>query len=306
MISVILNISIGLAFFYFLFKLLSIVAPQLVEPINLRLEKNHNDKKLNDLIKKSKLEFNPIEKTAVEDDISNINSGREPGLLRNLLPSSDLNSEVVNPIVSNTLDRNTKHEMILSSIGISYVYYLTHKSNLQVNIFEGIMTKTEFEKTNNQFNNIESRQRFQTKYYIKDPIYGKDFNNYVEIFFNPRNSINTIRKDAQKKLVLIALDRALLYKAKLIFSYGDCTSNKSIISKNFEILKHFDWNCIVNKTTNNDKNCDFAKNSSALVKNKISSDYIKKVYCFDNETFEEIKKLPNNNKFSIYNVKPLF
>lgn len=168
----------------------------------------------------------------------------------------------------------SKEDILLNSLGINYIYHMTHIDNLSNILYSGLLSH------GNTLNNIDiSNQDVNNRRSANDPVYNRPIHSYVPFYFNPRNAMLYSRKEIQDHLVIIAVDRTLIYQNNSLFTDGNAAVHTTKFYKDLNYIQTLDWNCINSRSWNEFPDGKRTKMAETLVFNNVPSIYIKKLYC---------------------------
>jgi hypothetical protein len=184
-------------------------------------------------------------------------------------------------------DKLKQQSEFLNNFKIKYIYHITHKSNLENILQNGLLSHNQARKSkltkvdiaDNQVNDRRSR---------KEPIYNRSIHDYVPLYFNPRNPMLFKRSDFQNDIIILAIDRNLIYQKDTVFSDGNAAANATSFFVNPEDLIKLNWNCINNKYWDDFNDGKRIICSEVLVFPNIPTTSIKIIYCNNLQTHDFI------------------
>ncbi|MES2704285.1 MAG: DarT ssDNA thymidine ADP-ribosyltransferase family protein [Bacteroidota bacterium] len=185
--------------------------------------------------------------------------------------------------------RQQEHERIklqedhLDRFRIEYLYHMTHKNNLQNIIQNGLLSHnqarnnglTQVDIADSQVNDRRSRN---------EPIYQRSIHDYVPLYFNPKNPMLFRRGNIQNDIVILAIDRSLLYQPHTVFTNGNAAATATLFYSNPNSLSNLNWNCINAEYWNDIIDGKRIKCAEVLVFPSIATNAIKKIYCNNQQT----------------------
>lgn len=183
---------------------------------------------------------------------------------------------VLNPINSNTLDE----------YNIDYVYHMTHYSNVR-NVIEHDLRAHENKYVNKNIDN-DDVNNIRNK---REPINNRKINKYVPFYFNPRNPMLYVNKEIQEDIVILAFDRRIILKEGTLFTDGNAASSITNFYDDIEDLGQLDWDIIKSSSWTEYDDGKRKRMAEVLVRKKVSSGLIKKIYCYDRATADIIEDL---------------
>jgi tetratricopeptide (TPR) repeat protein len=183
------------------------------------------------------------------------------------------------PIHQAKAKKTTEFETLLNDFGIEYLYHMTHKSNLENILTNGLLSHN------------TAYSRGLTKTDISDERVNRRrdrVHNFVPFYFNPKNPMLYKRKSMQSEIIILCVDRNLL-QADLKFTDGNAASSSTKFYSNIKDLEKLNWSII-----NSDYWSDFIDGkrircSEILIPNEVKTDSIKKIFCFNSETEDYVK-----------------
>ncbi|MFV0471850.1 MAG: DarT ssDNA thymidine ADP-ribosyltransferase family protein [Paludibacteraceae bacterium] len=171
----------------------------------------------------------------------------------------------------------------LDSFRIEYLYHMTHKSNLQNILQNGLLSHnqarngrlTQVDIADNQVNDRRSRN---------EPIYQRSIHDYVPLYFNPKNPMLYRRGNIQNDIIILAIDRSLLYQPNTVFTNGNAAAGATSFYSNPDDLTNLNWACINAEYWNDIVDGKRIKCSEVLVYPSIPTTAIKKILCNNQQT----------------------
>ena len=187
----------------------------------------------------------------------------------------------------------------LELLKIKHIHHLTHKSNLPNILKYGIVSHNEAKSKKLNVIDIADEKVIKIRSQKRDTIHNIILNDFVPLYFNPRNPMLYVRRNIQNDIIIICVDPNLIFLKKSIFTDGNAASkatnfynNKSDFGKlNREIIFTTFWN-------------DYGFSgkriicSETLVYPKINISFFNKIYCNNKETLQYLSKL-NLSKYGI-------
>lgn len=170
---------------------------------------------------------------------------------------------------------------------------MTHKDNLQNILQNGLKSHNQARTNNltkvdiadNQVNDRRSRL---------EPIYNRSIHDYVPLYFNPKNPMLFRRNSIQNDIVILAIDRNILYQENILFTDGNAAANATSFYNNPEELNNLSWSCINAEYWNDIVDGKRLKCSEVLVFPNIQTNAIKKIFCNNEQTRIFITSKLNN------------
>ena len=167
---------------------------------------------------------------------------------------------------------------------------MTEVSNLKNIIQHGLLSHNEahskgLNKTDIALQDVNQRRA------NKRPIYGISLHDYVPMYFNPKNPMLYRRKQIQDNIVILAIDRRVIYQDKSIFSDGNAASDSTNFFNNLSDLVRLNWNCIKNEYWNDHVDGKRIKCAETLTHPRIPVKYVKKIHCNSIQTKNIVDKI---------------
>jgi len=198
-------------------------------------------------------------------------------------------------------ERNQYNEIIqqmeiLDKIKIEYLYHMTHKDNLENILKNGLKSYNHVQNNNFSKVNIADDQ-VQDRRARSEHIYSRSIHDYVPLYFNPKNPMLFRRNNIQNDIVILAIDRNILFKENVIFTDGNAANDITRFFKNTNSLNQLNWDCIWGDYWSGLEDGKRQRMAEALVFPDIPSNRIRKIFCNNASTLQfvesKIKKMPN-------------
>lgn len=191
----------------------------------------------------------------------------------------------------------------LESFKIEHIYHMTHKSNLQNILQNGLLSHnqarngnlTQVDIADNQVNDRRSRN---------EPIYERSIHDYVPLYFNPKNPMLYRRGNIQNDIIILAIDRILLYQSNTVFTNGNAAASATSFFGNPDDLIKLNWTCINAEYWNDIVDGKRIKCSEVLVYPSIPTTTIKKIYCNNQQTKLFVESILTNQSAIDVEIKP--
>jgi hypothetical protein len=185
---------------------------------------------------------------------------------------------------------NSEYENVLDNYKIDYVFHMTDVSNLKNILQYGLLSHNEahskgLNKTDIALQDVNQRRA------NKKPIHGISLHDYVPMYFNPKNPMLYRRKQIQNNIVILAIDRRVIYQNKSIFSDGNAASDATKFFNNLSDLVRLNWQCIRNEYWNDYVDGKRIKCAETLTYPKIPIKYLKKIHCNSIQTKNIVDKM---------------
>lgn len=170
--------------------------------------------------------------------------------------------------------KNSLFEKTLNDFGIRYIYHMTHKSNLQNILQNGLLSHNSahsqnFTKTDISDIDVNSRR-------------GK-VHDFVPFYFNPKNPMLYKRKNIQSDIIILCIDRTIL-KNNFKFTDGNAASNSTKFYSEIKDLAKLNWSIINSEYWSDFIDGKRIRCSEILIPNEVQTTFIKKIFCYNSET----------------------
>ncbi len=181
-------------------------------------------------------------------------------------------------------------ERKLTEWGVDYLYYIAHKDNIRGILTHGILCRRMVPPSKHI--NIADLNVLKIRDNKNDPIFGLPVTCYAPLYFNPQNPMLFVlekREDLKNKLVIIAINRTILYHPNAIFTDGNASNNPTRFYNRLSDLEELDWDTIMN-TNGIPKNQEEKRKRMAevLIGGMIPPSYIRKLYTNNAKTKNEV------------------
>ncbi len=185
-------------------------------------------------------------------------------------------------------------ENVLDSFGITQLYHMTSLDNLENILLHGILSHNSAHAQGLVHNDISMNEVNQRRA-NKRPIHNVSLHDYVPLYFNPKNPMLFKRKDIQDKLVILGVNRSLIYHPLSIFSDGNAASNDTMFFNDVSMLSKLNWTCIKREFWNDFIDGKRIKCAETLVRSSIPANYIVRIYCINIEVKNQVDSLLGSN-----------
>jgi len=191
----------------------------------------------------------------------------------------------------------------LDRFRIEYLYHITHKNNLQNILQNGLLSHNQ--ARNNRLMQVDiADNQVNDRRAINEPIYKRSIHDYVPLYFNPKNPMLYRRGNLQNDLVILAIDRKLLYQRNIIFTNGNAAAGATSFFSDPNDLTNLNWSCINAEYWNDISDGKRIKCSEILVFPSIPTTAIRKVFCNNHQTKQVAENLLINHNAIVVEVKP--
>jgi len=200
---------------------------------------------------------------------------------------------------------------VLEENGINYLYHITHKKNLKSILRFGLLSRNLCMEKGIRVEEIGDKEIVGKRGIKIIPGSNARLNDYVPLYFNPRNAMmyRVCEKFKASRLVVLAFDINVILIKGTIFTDGNAASEEAKFYYSKYELEKFDWGKINSKEWVFDWFIDAEKKrkmmAETLVKEKIPSKYLKKIICNCEESAKEVKDLVKG-KFEVEVSEDMF
>lgn len=185
----------------------------------------------------------------------------------------------------------------LKLYGISSVWHMTHKENIQGILNQGILSNYLAHETENPPVDISDHgaQRWRE---AKDPIYKRRIHEYAPTYFNVRNPMLYVRRNIQNDLCLIEISLTSLLNSDFIFTDGNAASRNTAFFNSANDLELLPWEVLRAPYWSDFTDGKRKKCAELLIYPPIQPKHIVKIHCNSTETLRYIQKLGYSAKIS--------
>ena len=182
---------------------------------------------------------------------------------------------------------------ILQQFQISGFYHMTAIPNLESILRHDLLSHSEayrqnFVNTDISDNEVNNRRQRQ------EPINNRKIHDYVPFYFNPKNPMLYRRKNLQDSIVILEVDRRLIYQMNNLFTDGNAASNSTKFYNQIKNLKKIDWTGIKREYWHDHPDGKRIRCAEVLAYPKISKNYILKIHCNNMNTMEKVRVIVRN------------
>lgn len=183
-------------------------------------------------------------------------------------------------------------EARLNEFGVSSLYHMTHKENLQNILQNGLLSHSEAHRgllqndiADSEVNNRRGR---------KEPIYNRSIHDYVPLYFNPKNPMLFKRREIQNDILILVIDRKVLLEPNTIFTDGNAASKSTKFFASIPQCSQLNWQCINGEYWNDYNDGKRIKCAEVLVFPKIQTSSIRKIYGNNPTVVTFVKNIARN------------
>jgi len=186
---------------------------------------------------------------------------------------------------------------VLKENGINYLYHITRKENLKSILRHGLLSRNLCMKKGIGVEEIGDEEIVWKRGIKMLPKSDARLNDYVPLYFNPRNAMMyRVCKDSNAyNLVILAFDSKVIFIPGTIFTDGNAASNDSNFYYSKYDLEKLDWEIIKNRYWCFEGIVDVEIRrkmmAEVLVKERIPRRYLKKLICNSEKSAEDLISL---------------
>lgn len=170
-------------------------------------------------------------------------------------------------------------QFTFTKYNITHLYHITHISNLQNILQNGLLSHNQahegYIKTNIADNEVNKRRQ------KKEPIFNRSLHDYVPLYFNPKNPMLFRRQNLQNEIVLLAIEKNVLFGMNSIYSDGNAAANSTHFFKGINDLAKINWDCIHADHWSSFPDGKRIRCAEVMVYQKIDVSRIRKVICYN-------------------------
>jgi len=189
---------------------------------------------------------------------------------------------------------------IVDELDIKYIYHMSHIDNLNSILQNGLISY-------NQALDLKhidiSNRDVNIRRTVIEPIFNKQIHSYVPFYFNPRNAMLYARREIQNNLVVLAIDRILIYHETSLFTDGNAAAKNTKFFNDLHELKTLNWKCINAKYWTDCLDGKRIKMAEVLIVDIVEPKYIKKIYCNNYVLKQYVESLLQDNSIQDIQVE---
>ncbi|WP_017220145.1 DarT ssDNA thymidine ADP-ribosyltransferase family protein [Moritella dasanensis] len=190
------------------------------------------------------------------------------------------------PICLEALEADLLNSSVLDKLNINYIYHMTHIDNIESILKQGLLSHKNAPVLHDISDPDVNSRRIKT-----EPIYNRSIHSYVPFYFNPRNAMLYSRKHIQDSIVILAVDRSLIYAKSSLTTDGNAASSNTGFSNKSDDLNVLSWECINSKYWNDFFDGKRKSMSEVLVYSSVEPSSILKFICKNPSTQNVVSKL---------------
>lgn len=171
-----------------------------------------------------------------------------------------------------------------------YLYYITHKQNIESILENGILNFYEAKKLNTNHIDI-SHPEVQNKREKVEEHYSRKIHEYTPLYFNPKNPMSRLRwNDYKNALCFLQVSVSALADGEFLISDGNAASPVTKFYKSLDQLDLLPWDVINAKYWNDLDDGSRKRCAEVLIYPKIKPEHIKSIFCFSIDTKNYLDK----------------
>ena len=190
-----------------------------------------------------------------------------------------------NVIRKKKAEKQKQQDLFLNNFGIDYLFHMTHKNNLQKILQNGLKSHN-YARSNGLLQNDIADNQVNDRRSKREPIYNRSLHDYVPLYFNPKNPMLSVRRNIQDDIVILAINKRILFQENILFTNGNAAANITSFYQNPEELSNLKWDCIKSEYWNGFEDGKRLRCSEVLVYPEIPVTSIQKIFCNNTQTKE--------------------
>ena len=165
-----------------------------------------------------------------------------------------------------------------------YLYYITHKQNIESILENGILNFYDANKLNSSHIDI-SHPEVQSKREKVEEHYSRKIHDYAPLYFNPKNPMSRLRwNDFKNALCFLQVSVSALAEGEFLISDGNAASQVTKFYKSLDQLDLLPWDVIQAEYWNDHDDGSRKRCAEVLIYPKIKPEHIKSIFCFSIDT----------------------
>lgn len=182
---------------------------------------------------------------------------------------------------------------ILQKYPITAFYHMTALSNLESILQNGLLSHSEAYQQNLVRTDISDNE-VNDRRQRKEPKNNKKIHDYVPFYFNPKNPMLYRRKDLQNIIVILEVDKRLIYQKSNLFTDGNAASNSTQFYNQLSNLQDVDWTALQRAYWNDYPDGKRIRCAEVLVFPKMPRNYILKIHSNNLDAMNKTRALVRN------------
>jgi hypothetical protein len=159
--------------------------------------------------------------------------------------------------------------------GILSLYYITHADNLESILENGVLSHTRASAL--PHHDISMREVNRRRERCED-VHNRPIHNYVPLYFNSRNPMLYVRRDLQQSLVILSINRDLLFHNEAIVTDGNAACGRTKFMK-LDGCRSIDWDCVFGSTWFDVDDGKRKRCAETLIPDFVKTEHIQSINC---------------------------
>jgi len=169
-----------------------------------------------------------------------------------------------------------------AKFGVTHLYHLTHKSNINNIMKHGLMNHNRARSTGAMNMDISLQSAQDRRKHLHD---------FVPLFFNPKNPMLYKLRDQQDDLVIIEIEVSCIIDKCFRITDGNAASPRTIQFPNsLDSLNRLPWNVINDYSWSQHEDGSRKRAAEVLVEPVISKVHFNRLICYSHETQRELEQ----------------
>ena len=170
---------------------------------------------------------------------------------------------------------------------------MTHKDNLPSILSRGLLSHNAAHKGGHNARNIANTSVTNIRARKIETVHGRLINDYVPLYFNPKNAMLYVRRQIQNDIVILGVDPTILLEPQSVFTDGNAASGGTRFFNETKQLDQLNWDCIRGPRWSTFADGRRIRCAEVLVYPSISISRVQAVFCNSPATLAAIKPLLN-------------
>lgn len=130
----------------------------------------------------------------------------------------------------------------LENYRINYLYYLLPVDNMESVCRRGLLSHNSVRQQGLAHRDIADQQVNNRR--AGKEVFGRPLHDYVPLYFTPKNPMLYRRREMQEDIVILCLDKNLIFRDGAIFTDGNAASIRTAFYDDIRYISMLDWTCI--------------------------------------------------------------
>lgn len=180
-------------------------------------------------------------------------------------------------------------KQLLAQYGIDYLYHITSIDNLSSILQHDLLSRHQADlhklvQIDISDPDVQRRRRHKS-------FNGISLQEYVPLYFNPKNPMLFVRKSLQEKIIILAVDVMILLKRDTVFTDGNAACQNTKFYQDISGITQLSWSTIRQPTWYDKSDGKRIRCAEVLVRNKIPVKHIIKILCHSEKIAKQVKDL---------------